>query len=90
MPSGNCAFALSRRCPDAMIRNSDLRIPIANRGTMSGRPAIVRQRDVKQIIGAAKRAGAKDVTVKIGEVSLTINLADEKPIAAETDEEVTL
>jgi hypothetical protein len=50
---------------------------------MAGRPAIVRQRDVKQIIGAAKSAGAKDVTVLIGEVSLIINLADEKPIAPE-------
>jgi hypothetical protein len=57
---------------------------------MSGRPAICRQRDLKQTIEAGQKAGAKDVTVKIGEVSMTFHLADEKPIAAETAEEVTL
>jgi hypothetical protein len=45
---------------------------------MSGRPALIRQREAKQIIQAAKKAGAKDVTVKIGEVSLTVHLADDK------------
>jgi hypothetical protein len=55
---------------------------------MSGRPALIRQRDVKQILGAAKKAGAKDVKVQVGEVSLTIHLADDKPLAE--DEEVTL
>ena len=55
---------------------------------MSGRPALIRQREVKQIIGAAKKAGAKDVTVRIGEVSLTINLADDKAVAEE--EQITL
>jgi len=57
---------------------------------MSGRPALIRQREAKQIIQAAKKAGAKDVIVRIGEVSLTINLADDKPIAPETNEEVIL
>jgi hypothetical protein len=55
---------------------------------MSGRPALIRQREAKQIIQAAKKAGAKDVTVRIGEVSLTINLADEK--APVEEEDVTL
>jgi hypothetical protein len=71
-----------------MIPNSDLPIPIGNRRAMSGRPALIRQREVKQIIGAAKKAGAKDVTVRIGEVSLTINLADDKAVAEE--EQITL
>jgi hypothetical protein len=55
---------------------------------MSGRPALIRQREVKQIIGAAKKAGAKNVEVKIGEVSLTIHLDDQKPVAEE--EQITL
>jgi hypothetical protein len=50
---------------------------------MSGKPALIRQREAKQIIAAAKKAGAKDVTVKIGEVSLTVHLADDKAIAEE-------
>ena len=57
---------------------------------MSGRPAVLRQLEAKKIIAAAKLAGAKDVTVKVGEVSWTIHLADDKPIATETNEEVTL
>lgn len=55
---------------------------------MSGRPALIRRREAKQIIQAAKKAGAKDVTVKIGEVSWTVHLDDEKPLAE--DEEVKL
>lgn len=32
---------------------------------MSGRPAIIRQRDCKQIINAAKKAGAPKVELKL-------------------------
>jgi hypothetical protein len=56
---------------------------------LSGRPALIRQRDIKQVLGAAKKAGAKDVTFKIGAVVATINLADDdKPLVEE--DEVTL
>jgi hypothetical protein len=50
----------------------------------------IRQREARQIIAAAKQAGAKDVTVKIGEVSLKINLAaDDKPVE-ELEEQIKL
>jgi len=55
---------------------------------MSGRPALIRQREAKQIIAAAKKAGAKEVEVRIGEVSVIIHLADQKPVAEE--EQITL
>jgi len=57
---------------------------------MSGRPALIRQRDSKQIINAAKKAGAKRVEFRIGTVPVIVHLVelDEKPIA-ET-EQITL
>ncbi|MFZ2077460.1 MAG: hypothetical protein WAV38_12590 [Xanthobacteraceae bacterium] len=55
---------------------------------MRRKPALIRQCEARRIIAAAKKVGAKDVEVKIGEVSLTIHLADEKALAE--DEEVTL
>ena len=42
---------------------------------MSGRPALIRQREAKQIIEAAKKAGAKEVEVRIGEVSVIVHLS---------------
>lgn len=49
---------------------------------MSGRPALIRQRDAKQIIAAAKKAGVPKVEVKIGEVAviLHLNAPEEKDI----------
>ncbi len=41
---------------------------------MSGRPALIRQREAKQIIAAAKKAGAPKVEIKIGEVAVIIHL----------------
>jgi hypothetical protein len=55
---------------------------------VSGRPAPIRQRDIKQILGAAKKAGAKDVTVRINDVSVIVHLDDDKPPVEE--DEVTL
>jgi hypothetical protein len=46
---------------------------------MKRKPALIRQCEARRIIAAARQVGAKDVTVKIGEVLLTINLADDKP-----------
>jgi hypothetical protein len=37
----------------------------ADKQVMSGRPAVIRQRDCKQIINAAKKAGAKGVEFRI-------------------------
>jgi hypothetical protein len=56
---------------------------------MSGRPAQIRQRDLKQVINVAKKAGAKLVEVQIGPVPVIIHLStDDKPIAE--DEQITL
>jgi hypothetical protein len=48
---------------------------------MSGRPALVRQRDVKQVIMAAKKAGALKVEVPIGNTCAIVHLrpTDDKP-----------
>jgi len=43
---------------------------------MSGRPAEIRQRDSKQIINAAKKAGAKSVEFRIGTVPVIVHLAE--------------
>ena len=51
---------------------------------MSGRPAKIRQRDLKQALMAAQKAGAKEVRVDYGpDVCIRIPLptADDKPIA---------
>ena len=51
---------------------------------MSGRPALIRQRDSKQIINAAKKAGAKRVEFRIGDVPVIVHLtecSDDKPVA---------
>ena len=42
---------------------------------MSGRPALIRQRDLKQAIMAAQKAGAKEVQLRLGgQVSVVIPL----------------
>jgi hypothetical protein len=53
---------------------------------MSGKPALIRQRDAKQIIAAAKKAGAPKVEVKIGEVAVIIHLGESEKPAASNDE----
>jgi hypothetical protein len=56
------------------------------RGAMSGRPALIRQREAKQIIAAAKKAGAKQVEVKLpNEVAVIVHLdlPDDKDVAEE-------
>jgi hypothetical protein len=72
-----------------MICNSDLRIRLGKRGTMSGRPALIRQREAKQIIEAAKKAGAKQVEVKLpNEVAVIVHL--DLPEEKSEDEPITL
>jgi hypothetical protein len=47
---------------------------------MSGRPALIRSRDVKAIIKAARTEGVKEVTVKVGAGSVVIPLVpDDEP-----------
>jgi hypothetical protein len=52
---------------------------------MSGRPALIRSRDVKAVIKAARMEGAKEVTVKVGAGSVVIPLvpADKAPQEAD-------
>jgi hypothetical protein len=49
---------------------------------MSGRPAAIRQRDVKQVIGAAKKEGATKVEFRIGTVPVIIHLDKEESSVA--------
>jgi hypothetical protein len=48
---------------------------------MSNRPARITQEEIKRVIRAAQKAGLTEVEVKIGEASIRIPLAPEKPIA---------
>jgi hypothetical protein len=53
---------------------------------VSGRPAQIRQRDLKQTIFAAQKAGVKEVRVRLSdgaEVVIPLSTADEKPVASE-------
>ena len=47
---------------------------------MSGRPALIRSRDVKQVILAAKKVGATRVEVPIGGTSVIVHLDKDKPV----------
>jgi len=57
---------------------------------MSGRPALIRQRDCKQIINAAKKAGAKGVEFRIGAIPVIVHLTEPDQAAAKADEEIKL
>jgi hypothetical protein len=59
-----------------------------NRGPMSGRPARIRQREVQLIVRGAMKAGAKILSVHIGEVRVDVSLDEQKPVAP--DEQITL
>jgi hypothetical protein len=55
---------------------------------MSNRPARITQAEIERAIRAAKKAGATEVEVRIGdEASIRIPLVAEKPVA-ESDEVV--
>jgi hypothetical protein len=58
---------------------------------MSGRPSLIQQREAKQIIKAARQAGAKQVEVKYPNgvaVVVHLDVEDEKP-AADANEWLT-
>jgi hypothetical protein len=60
---------------------------------MSGRPAPVRSRDLKAIILAAKKGGAKKIEVGVGPASYTIHLGDDEdgtPPSLTGNEEIKL
>lgn len=57
---------------------------------MSGRPAVIRQRDSKQIINAAKKAGARRVEFRIGDVPVIVHLTESDDTPAAKDEQITL
>jgi hypothetical protein len=57
---------------------------------MSGRPALIRQRDSKQIISAAKKAGARRVEFRIGDVPVIVHLIESDETPAAKDEKITL
>jgi hypothetical protein len=58
---------------------------------MSGRPALIRSRDVKAVIQAARKAGVKEITVNVGAGSVVIPLRpDDKPDEPQGNREVDL
>jgi hypothetical protein len=59
---------------------------------MSGRPALIRCRDMKAVIRAARLEGVKEVTVKVGAGSVVIPLVpdDDKPDESEGNGSVDL
>jgi hypothetical protein len=62
------------------------------RKTMSGRPALLMSRDVKQVCIGAKRAGATRVEIPIRGTSVIVHFdkADDTPVAVEPDEQIKL
>ena len=53
---------------------------------MSGRPALIRSRDVKAVIKAARLEGLKEVFVKVGAGEMRIPLApDDTPVEVADD-----
>ena len=70
-----------------------IRRPREENRVVSGRPALIRQRDLKQALAAAKKAGASEVRVQYsGGVSVVIPLrpADKDEQPDTKDEQVIL
>jgi hypothetical protein len=57
---------------------------------MAGRPAIIRQRDVKQVILGAQKAGASKVTLRIGDVEAVIDLSTPEQKTVAPEEQISL
>jgi hypothetical protein len=58
---------------------------------MSGRPAQIRQRDLKQTISAARKAGVKEIRVRLSdgaEIVIPLSTTDENLVAP--NEEISL
>ena len=55
---------------------------------MSGKPALIRQRDLKQALLAARKAGAKELRVHLGDdVSMVIPLGPDAKAVEVTEED---
>jgi hypothetical protein len=55
---------------------------------MSGRPALVRTRDVKAVIKAARKEGVKQIVVTVGQASVIIPLVpDDNAVEAAAEVE---
>lgn len=59
---------------------------------MSGRPALVRTRDVKAVIMAAKKTGVSKIEVSLGKTSVILHLNDNEPSTSSPglDAQITL
>ena len=73
------------------VLDTDL-VTRTRRGTkrMSGRPALVRERDTKAVIRAAKKEGATKVEIRWGNASAVIHLGEQDQKPVEPDEEIKL
>jgi len=66
-------------------------IRIREHKPVSGRPAEARQRDLKQVIAAATKAGAKEVRVKLsGGAEVVIPLVPDDDNSVAPEEQITL
>jgi hypothetical protein len=75
---------------DSSLRLAKPRKEESNK-VMSGRPAKIRQRDLKQALLAAQKAGLEQVKVDFGGgVSMTFPLVPDDDKPAEADEQITL
>jgi len=85
-----CTGRSARRCGAAPAFRAKWGIQVSwieeKNKSMSGRPALLRERELNKALSAALKVGAKEVRVDLGGgVSITIPLptADEKPVAPE-------
>ena len=76
-----------------MIRNGNLRSTsrVGDKQAMSGKPALIRERELNKAMNVARKAGAKELRVHLGDnVSIVIPLVsdDDKPV--ESEQQITL
>ena len=57
---------------------------------MSGQRARIRQREVQTIVRGAMKAGAKAVTVRVGEAEVEISLSTEEQKTVAPEEQIRL
>ena len=57
---------------------------------MSGQRARIRQREVQTIVRGAMKAGAKAVTVRVGEAEVDISLSTEEQKTVAPEEQIRL
>ena len=82
--AGRRIFAVAERHFSHMIQNIKHEIQGA-KNVMSGRPALIRSRDVKAVIKAARLEGVKQLTVNVGAGSVTIPLVPDDDVPADSN-----